>query len=400
VPLGSSLGFTNTLADILKNELHLGDRVEIKRPLSMAEESQLEISRDDKSPFVHGLFGDTEIRMDGGRSGLLECNGAYVAAVTHLYDHPKTGLSVNDNLMELRYFFDMLNRGGITPHRKVFATGYLPFLGSHSLPKYLKLGFIEPDRLDIFVRDLASVGIEDVFSIHPHAPLEFKDACKKNGIETHLKDTFIGPIETDYCKLRFRNREEARPMLSRMHPFTTRYEELAADSDKYTKTIGVVVDDGAERLMKMMVVGTNAALDYDSLLYFMKARSGQGKSRIIGTKGFSGVVEEQIKGARCILCDDIMRSGKSMNDVAKYLKERGAAYVEAWITHAECKERIPEKTNYIDKIIALGTMPHRVAGIDYIEGSAELILAASLFRNFCSYLENKGESLAFLRRSA
>lgn len=388
-----STEFTKSLADVLRTEFRLGDRVELITPVSADQEKKLGISRGGSNPFVVDHFNNTEMRADAGKAQLYDLRDNYLAVVTHLYDRPLSGLSVNDNLMQVRYIFDMLNQGEVNALRKVLVVPYLPFVGAHSIEKYKKIGFIEADRLDIFVQDLSSVGIQDLFSIHPHS-MDIMDHCEKWGVTGHMKESFTGPKDTDYCKLGFTSREEAKAILKDIHPYTAYLENKKRELGPGERIVLVVSDDGAERITRMIVTGIEA-IDYCDLLYFNKKREGEGQSKIIGVKRFSGVRLNQIENATCIICDDVIRSGGTLNDAAGFLKKYRAKSVEGWVTHAECPGQNRIELPNIDRIVALDTLPHRIEGVTYISGAAH-ILAASIYRNFCNELEKKGEPLTFM----
>lgn len=391
-----NIPFTESIAKVLRDDFKLGDRVEVFSPKTNKQAKELDIPRGAKSPLVSDKFGNTEPRLESGKVQLYDLKDSYIAVVKHLYDYPVSGMSVPYNLMEVRYWFDMFNEANLPTVRKVLVTPYLPLLGSHNNEKYQKMGFFEPNRMGLFIDDLVSVGVQDLFSIHPHTQ-DIITECNHKGIVPHMKDSFTGPIDTDYCKLGFRTREEAMDILKKIHPYTTHMEETASQLGENGRIVGATPDISAEQLMCMVVKGTkDETICYSDLLSYLKERTGEGESKIVGVKSFSGVKLEELSGTTDIVADDFIRTGTSVNLVAGDLKSHGAKSVEAWVTHGEFpKVKDISHLPNIDKVVCLNTMLHRVKGVTYLPG-AECILAASIYRNYCHELDKRGEDLSFV----
>jgi ComF family protein len=55
------------------------------------------------------------------------------------------------------------------------------------------------------------------------------------------------------------------------------------------------------------------------------------KERVKNIKGVFKVTEEDLNGKRIAIIDDVMTTGASLNELAKTLKQAGAAHVECWV---------------------------------------------------------------------
>lgn len=99
----------------------------------------------------------------------------------------------------------------------------------------------------------------------------------------------------------------------------------------------------ALELARLMSKSTNIPLDYSScqrVRFTPPQASLPLKERIKNIRGaFS--CQQNLHGKNIAIIDDVMTSGASLNELAKTLKEAGAAHVECWVI-----ARTLAKSNY------------------------------------------------------
>lgn len=84
----------------------------------------------------------------------------------------------------------------------------------------------------------------------------------------------------------------------------------------------------------------------------VKQRDAQGG--ISGTRVFS---PRPIQGARCLIVDDICDGGRTFTELAKALREQGAAVIALYVTHGIFSNGFAELRKCIDHIYTTNTIP-------------------------------------------
>lgn len=393
--IGHSVEVTNQIAEILRKDYKLEDRVQIFSaiPDKIFEQQQKakKIEKGPLRPIVTGFFGDGDPRIEGGLPEYEELNGHYLAVVQHMFQ-PGSGLSINDLLMYTMALFYAVNDYS-KPLRKALISPYMPYLRAHSVDKYLQRGFGEADRMKMLSDILALCQLDDVFIIHPHSE-KIGDYLSARGITPHLKETFRNYKYIDFRKLGFESRDESQAMLERQQPIVNEIKYLNLEAAQKQKNMYVIVpDEGAEHLVETLA--RDADIDYDRVGNILKERLEAGEVRIIGFKDFCNINHKEMEGSICAVCDDMTSSGDTLEKIAKFLKEEyKVSKVVGFVSHAavDNKSKI-EQLHYLDELVYTDTILHTNLPHTRVVVCSADIIAASLCRSYRRELAKLRESL-------
>ena len=381
---GKSYEFASKIGDILSKDYGLGKRIYLSA-------SGDEADRTDKGPYrplFVGFFDDKDPRVEGGEDEVSNFNKQFVAVVNYLYE-PESSASINDKFMETISMFYLL-KNNASPLRKVLVAPYLPYVRAHSVDKYKNRGFIEADRLEMFVDMLAKAEVQDIFTIHHHSE-KVIDYCKARGIRPHAKESFRNDKYIDPRKLGFGSDGKAGYVLDKLQPIVNEVKRLKQKADQEGKKFYVVVpDDSAETLVETLAI--DSGIGYNLILNILKERIDAGIVSIKGLKDFCMPDPDDLRGSMCAIADDMTSSGNTQDEIGRFLKNKhGVGYVCGIVSHAACPDKAAvNNLRYIDDFIALDTIPQSTEKIKFLDSSAD-ILAASLYRCFSREMAKLGE---------
>lgn len=392
---GQSAELAKDIAGILTKDYKLDDRVRILNVLTARKfrdaTKDKAIEKGPMRPLITDLFGDGDPRVEGGEPEFAELNGHYLAVVKYMFE-PESDMSINDFIMQVMAVFYVVNDNCL-PLRKALIAPYLPYLRSHSVDKYKQRGFVESDRLKMLADILALCKIDDLFMIHPHSE-KIGDYCSDRGITVHMRDTFRNDVYVDYRKLGFSSRQEAKSVLERQQPIVNHVRKLREEAEKDGRKFYIIVpDEGAESLVETLA--RDAGIDYDFVLNILKERLEAGEVIIKGIKDFCNVIPENLRGANCVVCDDMTSSGDTLDKIAAYLKTTYQFHnVFGIVSHAAVDDKSRfQRLASIDRIFHTDSIPYTdLPKAEVIPCSAD-ILAASLLRSFRRELAKKSERL-------
>ncbi len=128
-------------------------------------------------------------------------------------------------------------------------------------------------------------------------------------------------------------------------------------STEYSESIPVFPDDGSCKRY-------GGLLSIKNGIVFRKKR--EGTERLVET-------DDKITGIRYVIIDDLVRSGGTMNAVAKYLLERGAKKVDALFAHAPFEKSTGKNLEIFTEIWTSNSCPRNVPS-EYVKVRVETLL--------------------------
>ena len=354
-----------------------------------------------RDPLKVGAFGGGGEREIRSGLDLLwnQFANNHVAFVQYSFQ-PTEELSQIDSLhMEVRGFFRWLKQvPGLPIHRRTLALPYGPYLRSHSVEKYAAQGHIELDALRMIIEDYHNESIDDLMWLDPHS-MKGEDLARSFGLDVHSLDPFDSAKNIIWAKLGFGREEEdvAHKVTHQMQPFVNRYNDIKG---KYDEVIMVCPDAGAERRVETFV--GNCRAKKKDMAYILKRRIRDGEVEIQGFKSFSPIQERHIiemaksgKKILYILPDDMVSSGGTVDDIAKYIKDIVREHapdhvdnvrIESWTTHPLCENigKFNTRTE-IDEFVCLDTVvqnPNNISvPITYLPAT-HILLASALYKSY------------------
>lgn len=388
---------TERIADILRGDYGLGDEVEFLPALSR-QEVPSETPKNHRHPLVAGYFPDLEVQTDTGRNTLFDViRGKHVVLVEHLLTPTRVvegnqTVSVNDHVMTIRGFLDVLGRTEIA--HVTLAAPYFSYVRSHSVERYQKGGFFQFDSLRRTLTDYQRDGLRTIVTIDPHSE-KAAQLAEELGMNLHMVNPFQSARAINPYKLGLSG-AKARDVRRRLRPFQERFTTLRKEKNGHLYV--VAVDDGAERRVENFVERAFPEMDpeefYGLVLYFGKRRESytDSKSRL---KTFSQMTEGNLDPeGTYIIPDDMVASGGTARKTAQYIKTHGGSntHVELWTTHAvtmSSQYKAANDSNGINHILCLDSVPQSPnLNIEYIPASADL-LASGLYKAHCKLLEEQ-----------
>jgi phosphoribosylpyrophosphate synthetase len=370
--------------EILENDFNVGNDVDIFNP---GEEIK-GMEPDPRSPFTQGYFKDKDPKAEAGKLTLQRAiNNNYVAIVRYMDDR-ESEFSINDDLFQLWAIGNLLDN--VATARRVLALPYTPYLRSHSNRKYHEKGLAKAYSMGMFVEVLKKTGIDRLITIEPHARTELHEVARREyGIDTTFFSPFDDPLSLNNLKLGAFGRKN--DLMNKLGYFKTMIEKEFHDA--YL----IAVDNGAEKTSEDMVYRIRGA--YDKILAFTKMRTGEGQNKIIGLKSWCNPDLEKLKGGTALIIDDMISSGSTANDTAKYVKDKySVEKVILFTAHPVCP--VPEKIKIdnLDKIYTLGTVPHRgIERLNIVEDVHPYMLAAGLYKSWSRHVDRMELEMNFGR---
>jgi len=297
---------------------------------------------------------------------------------------PQT-VGVNDHVMTVRGFLDVIRKAGGKEDvpQITLISPYLNYVRSHSIEKYEARGFFQFDSLRLTLGDYYSGGLGSLITIDAHSE-KAAQIANDLGIDYHSINPFQSSRAINPAKLGLTG-EKAKEMLKRNRPFQESFKGLREEYGDHLYVVSV--DDGTERraenFAERAFSDLPTELAYTKLVYFEKDR-GTYQMSTQKFKPFSAIKEDNVdpQGVYVII-DDMYSSGKTVNTVAKILKDLGAKRVEARITHAVTVPEQYQEANqrtFLDRVVCLDTVPHTEGlQVEYIPATSDLV-AADLYK--------------------
>jgi phosphoribosylpyrophosphate synthetase len=338
----------------------------------------------DTWPFSYGSFSDGETRFEAGQRSIKDfLDSKHVVFVKHFYS-PLSGNKINDNLMEFRCLGSLLNRARqknvAIPKKFTLASPYLPYVRSHSIEKYEEIGFFQADTLDLITYDWNNAGVDEVIGIDPHSK-KIWALLKNYEISYQHIDPFKDPGRKDwrlYGPYTADMDEEKRiENLVKICPFVQYYLE---NQEKYEGFTLVQPDSGSYERVKEFAF--NSSIGLENIIAFRKERDGEGKSRIIGIEHNSRIKDADIKGREFLIIDDLIASGGTGIDTARYLKDRGAKRVHIWVSHnAGSDQTRLSQSEYIDSVVMIDTVRNKESEKFVYLKKSGMMIAGALYKS-------------------
>ena len=373
---------------ILREDYGLENQVELLLS-QQREEVEKEMQKAHRHPLVADYFPDGEAQVDIGANMLKDViRGKHLALVEHLLtpsrkmaEGDEQHVSVNDHLWTVLGFLEVVRN--IDTLQRTLVSPYLAYVRSHSVEKYHKRGFYQFDSLRMMLRDLQKAGLEALTAIDPHST-KAAQIAEELGMEYHAANPFQSGRAINSYKLGLSG-TKAKDVQKRLRPFQERFDKMKGQNPQHLYVVSV--DDGTERRTENFVErgfrNSSPEEAYALLAYLEKDRVSYGDTQTT-FKAFSQINKGNIdKEGTYIIIDDMFASGGTAIQAAKLLKDLGAKWVEAWMSHAVTMPAQYEKANdrqYVNKVVCLDTVPQNpLLNIEYIPASADL-LAAELYK--------------------
>lgn len=333
-------------------------------------------------PVTYGPFTDSEITFEAGARTVRDIfDEKHIVYVKHFLT-PLAGTSVQDNLFETRVFGSWLDdrqkEGLVKVGKLTLASPYLPYVRNHSIKKYKEMGYLQANTLKLFVDMLASSRFNEVISIDTHSNQIWRELEDRKIYGQHInpfkaaskKDWRLYQAYIEGCN----TPEERIEKLEELTPFVQIYKKLIEEDPN----IAVAeVDIGTyDRVLEFC---NDTGIGLENIISFDKIRKGEGDSMLAGIRWYSQLKKEHIKDRTFLLPDDLLSSGGTIHNVAKYLKENGAKAVYAFISHnAGTKQDKIKNSEFVDKVIMLDTVPNEHHDkFEYLEKKSVLLSMAS-----------------------
>lgn len=341
-------------------------------------------NKDHKRQLIIDRFPDGETRVECGRELLSSFKDSHLIFVDYLFE-PNSGFTINDKKAEVRAFGELLRH--TTVRKLTIAFPYPVYVRAHSTEKYEKIGLLQSNTLQRLAKDLYNVKEEwpnkvakvELVTIDPHNP-KLWIYCDLFGLEHKDMTPFQRDIDYTHLGLNPKDKEHQQELM-RLRPF---YSYYLQNQDKYQDLIIIAADDGSEGRAKKFAL--DLELGFERVCVIDKQRVDASKVVINGIKQYSSIQKEHLVGRTCIITDDMVSSGGTANEVAKFLKnECGAGKVDLWVSHNVCTEPAKITATLIDEVVALDTVPQETPKIITLEGSAPL-LAACIYKSYMSEL--------------
>ncbi|MBI5393474.1 hypothetical protein HZA96_06410 [Candidatus Woesearchaeota archaeon] len=382
---------TREVHRILQDDFGLNHLVELLESMRRADVPK-EAGKDHRAPLVSDYFPDVEAQIDSGRNLLKDVyQGKHVVLMEHLLTPDRLvcegdtqRVSVNDHLMTVRGFLDVIANAKIETLQRTLATPYLSYVRSHSIEKYRERGFHQFDSLRLTLKDFKKDGLDAIVTIDPHS-----EKAAQISEELQMKFHIINPFQSGRAlnpyKLGLAG-ESGIEVRKKLRPFQNRFAQMKEESGNHLYI--VVVDDGTERRCENFLDRAfSEIIDeeelYKLICYFGGDRVSYGDKKS-SFKSFSQINEHNIDPQGIyIMLDDMFASGGTSNNIAKKLREWNASRVEVWTSHVVTAPMQYSKANdrsSISKVVCLDTIPQSpILDIEYIPASAYL-LAAELYK--------------------
>lgn len=384
---------TEDIYRILKKDYGLEDQLEILLS-RRRNEVDPELAKGYRSPLVMDFFPDAEVQVDIGRNDLKDIiRGKHVALIEHLltpdrkmfptYPDYSQNVSINDHIMAVRGFLDVISDVEKEILQCTLAVPYLTYVRSHSVEKYRDQGFHQFNSLKRTIDDYSQGGVNAIIAIDLHSDKAVQLAREK-GMDFHNINPFKSGRSVNPYKLGL-DAQKVNEVLPRLRPYQERLKGIAENckSHLYVVSIDAGTELRAENFTERAFQEVNVQQVYAKLAYFDKFRITYNQS-VMKFKPFSQINEENVDPEGIyIIIDDMVASLKSAADAAKILKEKGAKRVEVWTSHAVTmpfQHKGANDRTYVDKVVCLDTIPqHPQLAVEYIPASADL-LAAELYK--------------------
>ena len=213
----------------------------------------------------------------------------------------------NDNLMELIVMIDALRRASASR-----ITAVVPYFGYARQDRRVRSSRV-PITAKVVADMMVTVGVNRVLTVDLHAE--------------QIQGFFTCPVDNIY----------GSPVLND-DILASRYDDLMVVSPD----IGGVVR--ARAIAKQLNEADLAIID--------KRRPRAGESQVMNLIG-------EVDGRTCLLVDDMVDTAGTLCKAADALKERGAAKVIAYCTHAVLSGNALEniRTSQLDELVVLDTIP-------------------------------------------
>ncbi len=370
----NSENLAHTVKTILENDFEMGSDVDIFG----SEEEIKGMGPSQTSPFVQGYFKDKDPKAEAGKLTLQRAiDNNYIAFVRYMDDR-ESEFNISEDLFQLRAMGNLLNNAN--PARRVLALPYTPFLRSHSNRKYFEQGLAKAYSMDMFVDDLKRTNIDRLITIEPHARTELHEVARREyGIHTTFFSPFDDPLSLNNLKLgAFGQNNE---LMGKLGHFKTMIE------GEFPDAYLIAVDNGAEKTSEDMVYKVRGT--YDKILAFIKRRTGEGQSEIVGLKSWCQPDYDQLKKGTALILDDMISSGSTANKTAKYVKEEyGIDKVILLTAHPVCPVPGKIQIDNLDGVYTLGTVPHKnIEGLNIINDVHPYMLAAGLYKSWSRHVD-------------
>ncbi len=256
-----------------------------------------------------GEIGKVESSLfeNGERRVRVEANGKGSAALIQSLSEP-----VDSHLIEFCLLSDALNRSGFTN-----ITGVVPWLGYSKQDKVFRPG--EPLSAKVIAQIIQTTKIKKLitFDLHNRAITGFFDIPV---VELSAKPTFLEYFE----------------------------EKVKSEKVKgISEFVVVAPDEGAVKSSAYFARELNLPI-----AYMDKRRDlNTGKVEVVSMSG-------EVKGKHVIIVDDMIVTGSTMMESAKYLKKQGAKSVSVAATHHLYIDGVQEKLekSEIDEIVVTDTV--------------------------------------------
>ena len=377
--------------NILQTNFRLNNQVELLETVGRSEISK-EIGKNYRSPLVSDYFADVEVQIDSGRNLLKDVfQGRHIILLEHLLtpnrlvsEGDTQRVSVNDHIMTIRGFLDIISTAKIETLQRTLVVPYLTYVRSHSIEKYREQGFHQYDSLRLTLKDYKRDGLDALVTIDPHSE-KASQISEELGMRFHGINPFQSGRALNPYKLGLVG-ENGAEMRKKLRPFQNHFAQM---KEKHAGHIYIVaVDDGTEKRCENFLERAFSEISYEEELYKLICYFGGDRvsyeDKKIFSKSFSQIKQHNIDPQGVyILLDDMYASGGTGNNIAKRLKEWKAFRVELWTSHAVTMPVQYAKANdrsSIDNVVCLDTVPQNpTLNIEYIQASAYL-LAAELYK--------------------
>lgn len=217
-----------------------------------------------------------------------------------------TSYPANDNLMQLLIMMDALRRASA---RRI--TAVIPYFGYARQDR--KTDGRTPISAKLVANLISTAGADRVLTVDLHA------GQIQGFFDIPTDNLFGGPVMVDDIK------------------------------DRYGKEKIIVVSPDVGGVVRARSLAKR--LDDADLAIVDKRRPEAGKSEVMNIIG-------DVKGARCIMLDDMCDSGGTLANAAAALKEHGASSVSAYVTHGVLSGAAVERieTSVLDELVMTDTI--------------------------------------------
>ena len=174
------------------------------------------------------------------------------------------------------------------------------------------------------------------------------NAFESNGIKKIITVDVHNPVIEEFFNIEFVN-------LSPSKLFADTLKQKGLDNN----VVIVTPDHGSNSRANELSKYLNNA----SIAFIEKHRPAPNKSKVISIQG-------EFEGKSCVIIDDIIDTGGTINNATEVLLSKGAKEVYVVATHAVCRENVLDKR--IKEIIVTDSIEKEIDGIDFVSLSKDI----------------------------